>query len=450
MKIDHFSSKPLATISASLLSLSILFAAPVANAEDLLDIYKLAQQSDPSLRAAEAGYRAALQARPQAMASLKPQISANAGIERHDQTFKDTAANTAAFFRNSKFQRNNYGIRLDQTLYNRSLGQQLKQANSQVDKAEVDIIAARQNQILNVAESYFNALSAIDNMAFASAEKTAIARQLTQSKERFEVGIIAITDVKEAQAQYDLSVAQEIDAKNQYNIALENVQVLIGRLPMELQPLSDTFTPANPHPENIEKWVAIALENSVALQSAAHQQAIAKAEVSRQNAGHLPTLGLSAEHGVQDDDNGFNQGKSGDTIIGLQLNLPLYSGGLMKSRTSQAKLTLEQARQQTELQRRTTIRETRAAYLTTVAGISRVKALQQALVSTKSAHETAEAGFEVGTRTAVDVLLALRETYRARRDYSRARYDTILQTFRLKQATGTLSEKDIMDTNDWL
>ncbi len=443
-------SKTLTGVSVSILSLSILLASPLAGAEDLSDIYKQAQQSDPSLRAAEAGYRAALQAKPQALAPLKPQITANAGLERHDQTFSDTSATTSAFFRDSDFIRNNYGIRLDQTLYNRSLSQQLKQANSQVDKAEADIVAARQKQILDVTETYFNALSAVDNMEFAGAEKTAIARQLTQSKERFEVGLIAITDVKEAQAQYDLAVAQEIDAKNQYNIAMENVQVLVGHLPTDLQPLSETFAPTSPQPANIEEWVAIALENSLALKAAQHQQAISKAEVSRQKAGHLPTIGLRAEHGVQDDDSGFNEGKSADTILGLQLNLPLYAGGLVKSRTTQAKLTLEQARQQTELQRRVTIRETRAAYLTIVAGISRVKALQQALISTKSAHETAEAGFEVGTRTAVDVLLALRETYRARRDYSRARYDTILQTFRLKQAAGTLSEKDIMDTNDWL
>lgn len=438
-------SKPLTCIS-----LSIALASPMAGAEDLLDVYRLAQQSDPTLRAAEAGYQAALQAKPQAKAPLKPQINASAGIEKHDQTFADTDPNTSAFFRDSKFTRKNYGLRLDQTLYNRALTQQLKQANAQVSKADAEVISARQSQILNVAESYFNALAAIDNMAFVEAEKTAIARQLTQSQQRFEVGLIAITDVKEAQAQYDLAVAQEIDAKNQYNIAMENLQVLIGHLPTDLQPLSNTFKPVAPNPESIEKWVSIALENSLSLRAAQRQLEIAKAEVARQGAGHLPTLGLKAEHGVQDDDSGFNQGESADTVIGLELNLPIYNGGLVKSRTKQARLNHQQAIQQAELQRRETIRQTRAAYLNTVAGISRVKALEQALASTRSAHETAEAGFEVGTRTAVDVLLALRETYRAQRDYARARYDTILQTFRLKQAAGTLSEADITETNNWL
>ncbi|HGG59440.1 MAG TPA: type I secretion protein TolC, partial [Gammaproteobacteria bacterium] len=192
------------------------------------------------------------------------------------------------------------------------------------------------------------------------------------------------------------------------------------------------------------------LDNSLALRAANRQLEIARAEIERQRGGHYPVLGLKAEHGVQDDDGGFNEGKSGDTVIGLELKLPLYSGGGVSSRTAQAKANYEQALQQVELQRRETIRQTRAAYLNAIAGLSRIKALKQALISTETAHETTEAGFEVGTRTAVDVLLALRETFRAKQDYARARYDYILQTFRLKQAAGILSEEDARKINNWL
>ena len=424
--------------------------APGLHAADLLDIYHQAQKSDPTLRAAEAAYKAALQAKPLASAPLKPQVNLSAGLERHDQTFDDTPASKSAFFNDSTFNRNSYGIRIDQTLYNRSLGKQLKQANLQIAKAEAEVAAARQDQIVRVAEAYFNVLSAIDTLNFAQTEKTAIGKQLNQSNERFKVGMIAITDVREAQARYDLAVTQEIDARNQLDIAIENLQVLIGHAPGDLNPLQDAYEPEPLQPASIDEWVKIALDNSLALRAANRQLEIARAEIERQRGGHYPVLGLKAEHGVQDDDGGFNEGKSGDTVIGLELKLPLYSGGGVSSRTAQAKANYEQALQQVELQRRETIRQTRAAYLNAIAGLSRIKALKQALISTETAHETTEAGFEVGTRTAVDVLLALRETFRAKQDYARARYDYILQTFRLKQAAGILSEEDARKINNWL
>ncbi len=419
-------------------------------AEDLLDIYHQAQQSDPSLRAAEAAYKAALQGKSLARAPLKPQINANAGIERHSQTFSDTPASRSAFFRDSDFNRKSWGIRLDQTLYNKALREQLNQADAQIAKAEADLIAARQNQIVRVAKAYFDVLAAIDTVAFAKAEKAAIGKQLHQSKERFDVGLIAITDVKEAQAKYDLAVAQEISAQNQYDIAMEDLQLLIGRLPESLDPLQDNYQPEPPTPASIDAWVKLALDNSLALRAARMQLAIAKSEIARQKSGHYPIIGLKAQHGVQDDNGGFNEGKSGDTTVGVELKLPIYSGGQVSAATRQARANYQQALQQVELQRRETIRQTRAAYLNAIAGISRVKALKQALSSTRTAHETAKAGFEVGTRTAVDVLLALRETYRAKQDYARARYDYILQMFRLKQAAGILSEKDAKAINDWL
>lgn len=430
---------------ASLALACCLMTNPLA-AESLQEIYDLALTTDPALGAAEAQYQAALQAKPQARAALLPQINAQAGLDLIDMDYSDTAS----VFTDDSFSRKSFGIRLDQALYNKNSRIRLSQADSQIAQAEAQIRDARQNLIVRTAEAYFNVLSANDSLDFARAEKEAISRQLEQSRERFEVGLIAITDVKESEAKHDLAVAEEIDAENQLNISAENLQVIIGRLPENLRPLNDSFELTGPEPADIQKWVETALDNSLPLRAARHALEIAEKEVERRRAGHHPTLGLKAEVGGQDDDGGFNKGQAINSSVGLEFKLPLYSGGLTSAQVSEASHLHTQARNNFELQRRESVRQTRASYLNVLAGISRVKALKQALGSTRIAAEAAQAGFEVGTRTAVDVLLALRETYRAQRDYSRARYDYILSAFRLKQAAGTLTAGDITEINRWL
>ncbi len=424
-----------------------LIATPVTvTAESLQDIYQLALTTDPTLGAAEAEYQAALQTKPQARAALLPQLNAQAGHDWLDTEFN----NSAEVFRNDSYKSRTYGLNLNQVLYNKESWVRFAQADSQIAQAEAQILAARQELMVRTAEAYFDALSAKDSLEFAEAEKEAIARQLEQSRERFEVGLIAITDVKESEAQHDLAIAEEIDAQNQLNISGENLQAIIGRLPESLQPLDENFKLVTPEPANIQKWEDSALDNSLALKAAQFTLETAKKEVDRRRAGHYPTLDLKAQYGNQDNDGGFNRGEAINSSVGLEFKLPLYSGGLTSAQVGEATQLHEQARNNFELQRRESVRETRASYLNVIAGISRVKALKQALSSTETAAEAAQAGFEVGTRTAVDVLLALRETYRAKRDYSRARYDYILSTFRLKQAAGTLTAKDIADINRWL
>jgi len=427
----------------------LLFSGLIINplaAESLQDIYELALTADPTLGAAEAEYQAALQTRPQARAALLPQINAQAGYDLVNSKFK----NSADIFKNDDYASKGYGISLNQALYNKDAWIRLSQADGQIAQAEAKIQAARQELMVRTAEAYFDELSAQDNLEFAEAEKEAISRQLEQSLERFEVGLIAITDVKESEAQFDLAVAEEIDANNQLDIAKEKLQTIIGRLPENLQPLSDDFKLVTPDPADIQKWEETALENSLSLRTAQYALETAKQEVDRRRAGHHPTLGLQAEYGNKENDGGFNKGTSENTTVGLQFQLPLYSGGLTSAQVGEATQLHEQARNSYEMQRRESVRQTRESYLNVIAGISRVKALNQALKSTNTAAEAAQAGFEVGTRTAVEVLLALRETFRAKRDYSRARYDYILSTFRLKQAAGTLTTQDIVNINQWL
>ncbi len=426
-----------------------LLQAP-ARAEDLAQVYQLATEADPQLAAAQAKLEATLQARPLAKSALLPQLNASAALERHDQRYDDVPPLRAGFFKDATFDRKRYGLRLDQSLFNRQSWLRLAQADTRIAQARAEFEAARQALIVRTAEAYFNVLAAQDNLAFARAEKAAIAHQLEQTRERFEVGLIPVTDVRESEAKHDLAVAQEIDAENRLDVARENLRVIIGRLPEALAPLQDEIPLLVPEPRDIDAWVQAALDNSLALRAAGYAVETARKEIERRRAGRLPTLALSAEHGVQDDDGGFTEGKATDTVLGLSLQVPLYTGGRIGAQVAEARSQLKQAERQYDRQKRETIRQTRASYLNVLAGISRVKALRRALESTRTAHEAAQAGYEVGTRTAVDVLLALRETYRAQRDYARARYDYILATFRLKQAAGILTVADLQKINDWL
>lgn len=417
-----------------------------SRAENILEIYDLAMRSDARHAAAEAQYRAATQARPQARSALLPQISASVTSERIDDSYEDTSA----YFTDDIYNQNTWGVSLTQVLFNRGDSIKVSQADSQIAQAEAKLIAARQDLIVRVAESYFDVLAALDTLEFASAEKEAISRQLEQSRDRFKVGMSAILDVQESQAQYDLVVAQEIDAVNQLDIARENLQLIIGAMPEGIAPFGDQFALKPPEPANIDLWVKVALDNSLTLKAASYSADIARAEISRRRAASYPTVNLTAELGVQDSDGGFYEGTISSNSIGLEFAMPLYTGGLTKSRVAEARSLYQQAQKNLEFQKREATRQTRVAYLNVLAGISRVKALRQALDSTQTAAEAAEAGYEVGTRTAVDVSLALREKYGARRDSARARYDYILSTFRLKQATGILDGGDIRRLNNML
>ncbi len=431
-------------IAGGLMASGMLSSA--AYSETLLDVYQLAAKADSTLAAAEAKYRATLQAKPLSRAPLRPQINASAGFDKKDISYTD--ANPA--FSDDKYDHKTYGIRLDQVLFDRSSWLRASQADIQIAQAEAQIIAERQNLIVRTAEAYFGVLAAEDNLRFAQAEKEAISRQLEETRERFQVGMIAITDVKESEAQHDLAVAQEIDAVNQLDVAKEELRVIVDQLPASLSRLKIGYVPQAPKMENIDVWVERAMENSLVLKAAELGVELAAKEVKRRRAGHLPTLGFKAEMGVQDDDGGFSKGKASDTTVGVALKLPIYSGGLVSAQVAEADQLHQQAKRQYDLQKREIVRQTRASYLSVRSGLSRVKALQQALASTETAAQATEAGFEVGTRTAVDVLLSLRETYRAQRDYARARYDYVLSTFRLRQATGILSAGDLEKINKWM
>ena len=423
--------------------------APAAYAVDLVDIYRLALTSDPVYQAAGAGNRAAQELKPQARAQLLPDVNLSAGASKNFLDARES--NSVSRLGSDDFSSNEYSLTLSQPVFRRDLFIQLGQADDRIDQADTEYAFAQQELILRAAQRYFDVLRAEDTLTFARSALEAFEQQLRQSRQRFEVGLIAITDVEEAQAGFDLATAEVIAAENQLDVAREALREVTGEYHRNLEGLSERLALVAPEPADIDRWTAIALKQNLRLTATRFSSDIARDEIRRQSAGHLPTLDIVGSYGREDSTGGFSGGSEFEqSAIGLQLNVPLYQGGLIVSRTREARHLYQQSVDQVEEQRRAVQRQTRDAYLGVISGISRVQALEQAVRSTESAKAAIEAGFQVGTRTSVDVLDAERDLFAAKRDLAAARYDYIINTLTLKQAAGTLSQDDLRLINAWL
>jgi outer membrane protein len=346
----------------------------------------------------------------------------------------------------SSFDTHNYAIGLTQPLYNRRNQVQQRLAEATVNQADVDFLNAQNDLILRVAQAYFSVLAALDNLTFATAEKNAFARQLEQANRRFEVGLATITDVFDAQARFDGAVSAEISAANTLADTREQLRQLTGEDYAQLNILGKQMPLTLPEPSDPEVWVRRALENNLSLQSAGFSVDQARENIKLQKAGHYPTLDLSVSRA--DVDNGFNSTISSQA--NLQLTIPIYSGGAVSSRSRQAAYNYEASRQSLEDLQRNTITTVRNAYRGQETAISQIKALDQTRISTRSALEATQAGYEVGTRTIVDVLNAERDVFRAERDYAASRYSYVFNVLALRQAAGRLTEEDMIEINSWL
>jgi outer membrane protein len=422
--------------SLSALSLALGLAASSAQAASLMEIYSLAIGNDPQYKSAQAGLAAAKEAMPQSTANFLPSLDVSA---RHtENSDSDIGSSDSA------------SITLTQPLYRNGSFVQRRTAKSVVTQAEADFQSAQQALIIDVAQAYFNVLAAQDNLEFAEAEKQSNARQLDQTKQRFDVGLVAITDVHESQAAYDISVAQSIEAANNLDSAKEALREITGTYPENLAALGDEVPLLQPEPNDLKAWTDMALNQNPALLSAQQGTEQAKEAVNAQRADNYPTLDLVLDHSEYDSDFTTATTTSDSTTATVQLSLSLYAGGRTSSYITQAREYLKQSQQALEQTRRTTQRTVRNAFRGVLSGISRVKALKQALVSNQSALRAAEAGYEVGTRTTVDVLVARRNLFSAQRDYAQARYNYLLDTLRLKQAAGNLAANDLKTVGDWL
>ncbi|MBI5450312.1 MAG: TolC family outer membrane protein [Gammaproteobacteria bacterium] len=438
----------------ALLAVMLALHCGQAGAENLLDVYRLAAQHDPQYLAADAAHLAASEARTQGRALLLPTLNLNASVSTGTQEILSASAGSAYSTSVGKRYDNDttvYGLRLVQPIFRFDSLVQQGLAGARVARAEAEFGDEQQAMMVRVAEGYFNVLAARDSVDFAEAERKSIERQLEQTRQRFKVGLVAITDVHEAQAAFDLATAQEIDARDQLASAIEALRQLTGMQHDALDRVAEEIPLAGPDPADIELWTQRALDGNLKMQAArfAEREAYHGKLVTR--AGHLPNIDAVADYSRSDIKSGTFMGdrEVEDTSVAVQMTMSLFAGGATQSRVRESAQRHEQAVQILEQQRRLTVRQVRDAYRSVLADIQRVMALKQAVVSAQSALKANEAGYSVGTRTSVDVLGARRELFKAQRDYSQARYRYLLDTLRLKQATGQLTAQDIELVNGW-
>ena len=439
-------------ILAALVSLSCALGTTAANAEDLLQVFEIATANDPTVLKAKAQADAQSYQADTAMAALLPQIGLTMGYTKSDSTSFESVDEKVESD-SDQFTR---GLSLSQTLFDLGAWNSLDIADKQALQANAQYDSAKQNLIVRVAEGYFNVLSAIDNLEFIKTEKRAIERQLEQTKQRYAVGLTAITDVHEAQAQFDNSVAQEIIANNSVETAREQLREITGKYHAKLDFLNtETFSTTKPARDSSD-FLNIAKDKNISLQVAKVTVDIAQDQIKLARAGHYPKLTLSASYGdslTDADRNGTSltrQPRANSTSVGLNFSLPLYSGGATVAATDQARAFYVAASQDYEANYRAITRTVITSYNQVVSDIATYKALEQAVVSAQSALKATEAGFEVGTRTIVDVLVSTQNLYNAKRNLADVRYRYVLSTLRLKQAAGTLTSKDLVAINQGL
>ncbi len=414
-------------------------------AEDLLQVYELARQNDPQLAAASANRDAVLEARPLARSQLLPNVGLSADLTWQDQ---DVSGGAAALFPDGSSTNRGAAVTLVQPLYRRDRLLQLEQADSQIAQAEADYVVSEQGLALRVAQAYFRVLAAQDNLGFAQSEEKAIERQLDQAKQRFEVGLIAITDVHEAQARFDQARADEINARNLLDNSWEALREIVGpELPADLAPLQAQIPLDLPAPADLDEWSEQALRNNPGVQSAQQAVETARTEIEVQRSGHFPAVDMVGAYQLSRS----SEDRDVDTTsLGVQLAVPLYAGGGISAATRQARHNLTASQDVLDQQRRAVDRQVRDAYRGVESTISRVQALQATTVSAQSALDATTAGFDVGTRTLVDVLNSQRDLFDAQRNYALARYDYVLTILTLEQAAGTLDAEDVTRVNAWL
>ena len=445
----------------------------VTNGASLIDIYEDALIHDPRLKEAYANKQAIIESKPQALSLLLPKLTASSTFSDSDtngnNTFQRrifdpitgdllavTTDNTQFVQETDSFQ---WEVTLQQSIIDASAWMNLKKANKIVAQAEVDYLSAEQDLMVRVCNAYFDVLAAQDTLESEQAARAAIEKQLDQSRKRYEVGIIAITDIQEAQAAFDQSIASEISAKRNLATTKELLREITDNYPEELQKPGANMPLIMPNPQSESEWVNTALQQNLNLLSAQVGTEIGRSEVNIQKSGHYPTLGLQASK--RDTDNNSLRSDSGSPFspadtenisegIGLQLNIPIYSGGQTSSRVRQAVAQHRSAKEKLERIARETTRKARDAYLGIISGIATVKALEQSVKSSTTALQATEAGYDVGTRTTVDILEARRRLYSAQTNLAISKYDYLKNIIRLKQAAGTLSKEDLIQINNWL
>lgn len=416
-----------------------------AFAADLLQIYREALSNDQQYLAARAIAEAGREKGPQGLSGLLPIVSASANVMYNDNTFSpDHQPSTSKSYRT-----NGYNVNLTQPLFRWQNLVQYDQSKLQVVQAEANFAQASQDLIVRVAQAYFDVLNAQENLKAVRANKQSIAQQLEQAKKNFEVGTATVTDSQEAQSRFDLAVAQEIAALSDLDVKRYALSVIVGKESGDLNTLKPQAELKSPQPANLAAWVDAAAKDSFAVQAQQAAAEIAAKEVDRTRAGHYPTLDAVANYGESHSavSNAAAMQNTTARNIGLQLNIPIFQGGYVNSKTREAIANRTAAEAALESTRRGVALNAQQAYLGVVNGLAQVKALEAALVSSKSALESNKLGYDVGVRINIDVLNAEQQVYATVSNLAKARFDTLLAQLKLKAAVGTLSEADLEQIN---
>ena len=468
----------LGTLMGAVAVMSLPWAFPrLASGTDLMGVYQDALRYDSQIREAEATMQAAKEANPQAWSQLLPQLSGSYSLSRQKEIEKSVfpvqcqigtpGCTTGALSLpvGETIYANNYGyqLQLTQSLFSWQNIETLTQAHKKVAEAQATYRAAQQDLINRTATAYFNVLNALDNLAAQQASLDALTRQLDQANKRYQVGLIAITDVKEAQAAHDAAAAAVIDAKRNLAAMQDALRVITNQDYPDLSKPGDNMPLLTPQPADPARWVSTSMDQNLTLVAARLAADVARDQVSVAFGGHLPTISLQ---GTRQDTRSTNDlsetideapplriGYPGDFVnsqIGIQVTVPLFSGGYVQSQVRQAQFQWITAKDHVQTVSRQTEAQARDAYDGVVSEVARVNALKQGVVSAQTALTATEAGAQVGTRTAVDVLTERQNLVSAQTNYAQARYTYLLDIVALRLAAGTLDEGTLKEINGWL
>ena len=455
------------TVTA-LLASGLLLGSSLLHAESLREIYQLALENDAQLKAERAQFLARSETEELSRAPLLPQIGVGYSYEDVDRDtssisrdFKESDLPLLRNESNTDVHTDGYTVSLNQALFDLPAWFQFQSGKELTKEAAATFAGNQQNLIVRVVEAYLLVLRAQDNLRASKAQERAFERQLEQSQQRFEVGLIAITDVYEAQAAFDLARVNRIVDENNVSVALERLSVLTGRYPGELNVLSEDFTTREPEPLDRAAWVDFAMENNFSLQAARHAEEAARQNATANRMGHAPTISGSYAYNDYSTNGDFTSdpgtgletppdSKLEDQVWRISLEMPLYSGGAISAQRRQSAQEYNAARENLINLTRNTVTSTRSLHMTVLSDISRVQARKQSIVSSQSALDATQAGYEVGTRNVVDVLNAQNTLFIAQRDYYNSRYDYIANMLRLKEQAGILSPDDVYRLDDVL
>jgi len=438
-------------LSTLIVAVTAAMSSTQVQADDLLSVYQQALLNDPVVLKSQAQFMIVKEDIVQARAVLLPQINLNGAYRKGEQESYSSSS-----IINSQFSNLTYGATLSMQLYHHDSWLRLNNAEKSAHQSDLIYQVAKQDLITRVTKAYFDLLSTKDDLVFATAEKEAISRQLEQTKQRFSVGLTAVTDVYEAQAQYDIAVSEEISAENAIFQAEEELRVITNTYPKNVSILNTKrFSTSTPFPNSANEWQVTAEAKNLDLITAKVGIDIAKDAIKIARSGHYPTLDFGTTYNSQDNELTTRNVNTdtpaiNDYALGVTLNIPIYSGGAIQSSVRQAQHRFVLASQDLSLTHRSVVRTTRNAYNTVIAAISSIKAFEQSVLSANKALEATEAGFEVGTRTIVDVLDSTRNLYNAKRNLSSTRYNYIQNVLLLKRAAGTITDKDISTINSGL